>query len=459
MTKKMEFPSVVTFLLLLMPILSSSHYHGNINILLTNRKIFPKQQPLTSYSVIFDAGSTGTRLHVFNFDQNLDLLHIGNDLEFTKKVIPGLSSYAAVPKQAAESLVPLLRAAEDVVPEDLHPSTPVKLGATAGLRLLDEDAAENILQAVRDMFKNRSTLNVQPDAVGIIDGTQEGSYLWVAVNYLLGKLGKKFTKTVGVVDFGGASVQMTYAVSRNTAKTAPKVPVGEDPYIKKLVVKGKRYDLYVHSYLRYGKEASRAENLEITYGSANPCILAGYVGTYKYSGVEYAVFAPNSGPSYDACRKIVLEVLKVNAPCAHPNCTFNGIWDGGKGSGQRTLYATSSFYYLSEDSGIIEPGAPNGIIRPVDFENVAKIACGLSYEESKSVYPLFTDDKRPFICMDSSYHYALLVDGFGLDPLQEITVADKIQYQDALVETAWPLGTAIEAISTLPKFDPLMYFI
>jgi len=29
------------------------------------------------------------------------------------------------------------------------------------------------------MFKNRSTLNVQSDAVSIIDGTEEGSYLWV----------------------------------------------------------------------------------------------------------------------------------------------------------------------------------------------------------------------------------------------------------------------------------------
>jgi len=74
-----------------------------------------------------------------------------------------------------------------------------------------------------------------------------------------------------------------------------------------------------------------------------------FVGTYTYSGVEYAVHPPSSGSSYDACREIVLEALKLNEPCSHPNCTFGGIWDGGRGSGQRTIYATSSFYYQASD--------------------------------------------------------------------------------------------------------------
>jgi len=79
--------------------------------------------------------------------------------------------------------------------------------ATAGLRLLEGNAAEQILQAVthqsfvfsfcllwlfnflrfefvifqvRDLFRNRSSLNVQSDdAVAIVEGTREGSYLWV----------------------------------------------------------------------------------------------------------------------------------------------------------------------------------------------------------------------------------------------------------------------------------------
>jgi len=47
----------------------------------------------------------------------------------------------------------------------------------------------------------------------------------------------------------------------------------------------------------------------------------------------------------------------------------------------------------------------------------------------------------------------------GLDPLQEITSGKEIEYQDAVVEAAWPLGNAVEAISSLPKFERLMYFV
>lgn len=39
-----------------------------------------------------------------------------------------MSAYADNPQQAAESLIPLLEEAESVVPEDLYPTTPVKLG-------------------------------------------------------------------------------------------------------------------------------------------------------------------------------------------------------------------------------------------------------------------------------------------------------------------------------------------
>ncbi len=62
----------------------------------------------------------------------------------------------------------------------------------------------------------------------------------MTINYLLGKLGAKKDDTVAVVDLGGGSVQMSYAVAEADTKTAP------DGYIQTLSGGGKTYSVYMH---------------------------------------------------------------------------------------------------------------------------------------------------------------------------------------------------------------------
>ncbi|RDX67306.1 Apyrase 2, partial [Mucuna pruriens] len=436
---------------------SSSLYLGNRK--LSPNYYYPNQNSINeSYAVIFDAGSTGSRVHVYRFNQQLDLLHIGQDLELFVKIKPGLSAYAENPQEAAESLVPLLEQAEAVVPQELHHKTPVRVGATAGLRALEGDTSDRILQAVSDMLNNRSTLKVEADAVSVMSGNHEGAYQWVTINYLLGNLGKHYSKTVAVVDLGGGSVQIAYAISKTKADKAPQAPDGVESYISEMFLRGKKYYLYVHSYLRYGLLAARAEVLKVSRDSENPCILAGFDGYYKYGGVQYKATAPPLGSSFSECQNVVLEALHVNATCTYKDCTFDGIWNGGGGNGEKNFYIASFFFDVADEAGFVDPNAANAKVRPVDFEDAAKVACNTELKDLKSVFPRVNDADVPFICLDLVYQYTLLVDGFGIDPRQEITLVRQIKYQDSLVEAAWPLGSAIEAISTLPKFEKLMYF-
>ncbi|KAJ4851303.1 Apyrase 2 [Turnera subulata] len=382
----------------------------------TNRKVSPSLRNSRSFAVIFDAGSSGSRVHVFCFDHNLDLVPIGKDLELFLQIQPGLSAYAKDPSAAAFSLSSLLDKAEAAVPRELRSKTPVRVGATAGLRALGADASDRILQAVRDFLRDRSTLKSEADAVTVLDGSQEGSYQWVTINYLLGTLGKKYSNTVGVVDLGGGSVQMAYAISEEDAAKAPRVLDGEDTYVKEMLLMGTKYYLYVS-----------------TEESGNPCIPEGYDGVYNYGGQEYKASSPPSGSSLDGCRRVALEALKVNeSTCTHMKCTFGGVWNGGGGDGQKNLFVASFFFDRAAEAGFVDPAKPVAKVSPADFEEAAKRACDTKLKDMKSAYPGVKEDNLPYLCMDLVYQYTLLV-----------------QYRDSLVEAAWPLGSAIEAVSAV----------
>lgn len=72
----------------------------------------------------------------------------------------------------------------------------------------------------------------------------------VALNYLYGNLGKNYPDTIATIDLGGGSVQIAYAVSKQSAINAPKLPNG-DAYVQQKALLGTNYYLYVHRFHFY----------------------------------------------------------------------------------------------------------------------------------------------------------------------------------------------------------------
>ena len=137
--------------------------------------------------MVIDAGSTGSRIHAFKFEVEGEELTL---LDSTFKAIePGLSSFNEDPAQAGLSLVPLLDEAKAFVPAEIAGETTVELRATAGLRMLDPSEVQSILQEVHTVLQSYP-FKVLDDAVSVMDGADEGVFMWVTSNYYLGNIGK-----------------------------------------------------------------------------------------------------------------------------------------------------------------------------------------------------------------------------------------------------------------------------
>ena len=409
-------------------------------------KVTTKKDPAeeSKFAIVIDAGSTGSRVHVFKF------LVVRGELELSfdefDQLKPGLSSYADKPKDAALSLKPLLDKAMATVPEAQQKSTPIMVGATAGLRLLPDGKADVILDHVEKYLKQYPFKFSHGD-VQILSGQDEGAFAWLTLNYLLGNLGKPFDETVAAIDLGGGSVQQAFAMSPSEIKDAPK-----QDYITKLKGGGKEYNVYVHSYLGYGLMAARAAVLEIDPNGpdddSHPCIHEGYKGKYTYGSEEFVAQGHSDGAQYDQCMATVLSALQKDESCGapQPQCSFKGAWRGSRIPD--VFYVSSYFWDRAADAGLLDDEKDiEAVVSPNHFKSHAEDACDMDVHSVKKTYSRLQDEHSPYFCLDLTYAHTLLTGGFNIPEDKEITLVKKVKYKGEYVEVAWALGAGINMLS------------
>ena len=213
---------------------------------------------------MLDAGSTGSRIHIYKFN------NCGPSAAYEYEVFrhrePGLSYYKSDPQHAAESLDELLDEAVKIVPKDLWKCTPVAVKATAGLRMLGDDLSKQILDAVANRLREKYQFNLRSNEdVSILDGKDEGVFAWITANYLLHAIGRDGIRgnqgvpekkpTFAVLDLGGASTQIVFEPTFDEKQPDSMLKEGEHKY--DLTFGGEKRVLYQHSYLGYGLKQAR----------------------------------------------------------------------------------------------------------------------------------------------------------------------------------------------------------
>ncbi|KAJ1859340.1 Guanosine-diphosphatase [Coemansia sp. RSA 2703] len=411
-------------------------------------------RPLVQYVLMVDAGSTGSRIHVYKFNYCKD--HPELEDEIFEQIKPGLSSFGDNANGAAHSLDGLMDVAMKGVPEQLRSCTPIAVKATAGLRMLGVDKSDKILEAVRSHLANDYPFKLIPNnPVEIMDGKDEGIYAWITVNFLLGTLGKEEHKTAATFDLGGGSTQIVFEPrfeKWNPETGGPQLAAGEHRY--EMTYGGQEYTLYQHSYLGYGlmearkkiktliaQEASSSGKFSIEH----PCFPPGFreevtaVDGKSQVTIKGAAKSSLDGKSAaDACYKEVRKIFNKDAPCTQKPCSFDGVYQPelDKTFIENPFYIFSYFYDRTYPLGVREEFKLSDIKSLTDKVCKHDVALFASKEEQEEV------GMENHYCMDLSFQYALLRDGVGMPESRVVRSTRKIK--DA--ETGWCLGASLAVL-------------
>nr|XP_033792881.1 ectonucleoside triphosphate diphosphohydrolase 6 isoform X2 [Geotrypetes seraphini] len=332
-----------------------------------NREIF--------YGIMFDAGSTGTRIHIFRFKQmpkeTPKLAH-----ETFKALKPGLSAYADDPDK------------------------------------------------VKEVFQS-SPFFVRDDCATIMNGTDEGIFSWITVNFLTDSLNNSGKKQVGMLDLGGGSTQISFYP--NSEKTLQTSPSG---YITSFQMFNMTYKLYSYSYLGLGLMSARLKILGGTEGQhlkededfVTPCFTPGFSYKWEHAEITYRIKGQKAGePIYESCFKKVAKMLYKRVHKAEEIVNLD-------------FYAFSYYYDRAAEVNLIDLEG-GGSLKLEDFENAAKYTC-----KTMETVPR----ENPFLCMDLIYISALLQE-LGFPKNKVFKLARKINN----VETSWALGATFHYIDSL----------
>ena len=329
----------------------------------------------TSYALVVDAASSGSRIRVYTWvtDVNNDPV-LGWISEITPppeteanfETEPGLNSYAPSGIGAGESLAPLIDAAKTLVPANAWGRTPLYVLCTGGLRALPKPEQLNVLANTREYLAggdgNNPFLLMDVD---IISGENEALSGYSSINYDRSKTSSQ--PFMGVMDMGGATTQLTFQPEEILANS------------QFLLIGDKIAEKFSQSYPSFGQDLTQERYLnnvvmtgEVsgnnTYSAA--CFRSGYLEPFTTS-VGETVLIQGEGDGA-ACASAINELLHLDYYCPLKPCGIMGRYTP-EVNNNIDYVGISGFYYNARTLGLVE--GDGGIVTHSQFYNASLDYC------------------------------------------------------------------------------------
>lgn len=411
------------------------------------------------YSVVFDVGSTGSRVHVFRFknregvDSNCVGVHcLELEAELFEEDHNPLSKIKD-PAQCVAALEPLHQKALDYVPQKQWACTLMEVKATAGLRKIGKEASDQILSAVRQRFSEKGFwMRGGEESCRIMDGKEEGPMAWITVNFLLHSFDGSQQSTAGVIDVGGGSTQLVFEPT-TTVHLHPEFRFSQKVGVRQV-------NAYQHSYDGYGLHEGTQTLLCRVAGTCSSSIPLQGVDLVK-ERTEFACFPQGyqddassirndkGAADFTRCTELFTKVVlhPGDMPCSVESCGIGQVFQPPLRDFNGHLYAFSFVYDLMKDH--FDSKSNSGPILTLNrIAEVGKERCSAMTAEEVKKSPLKKADSSLLVkyeCLYYSYVYALLSSGYGVAADRPLYVSKKIDG----FETAWPLGAALTSLSQI----------
>ncbi|XP_077359785.1 ectonucleoside triphosphate diphosphohydrolase 1 [Festucalex cinctus] len=406
------------------------------------------------YGIVLDAGSSHTTVFIYEWPAEKD----NNTGRAQQKHAcnvkgPGISSYAGTPWKAGQSLRECMREAQENIPEKRHAQTPLYLGATAGMRLLEMKNSSASAEVFRAVSETLQTFPFSYQGARILSGQEEGAFGWVTVNYLDDRL-KQGLKTTGALDLGGASTQISFVSKAFDGSESPVNSVTFRLY-------GNDYNLYTHSFLCYGKDQALRMALAHHTQSGprsvqDPCFHPGYVATKDYSELYDSPCVSDRKPrgapesfqhvgigNFQQCQDVVRSLFNFSQ-CKYSQCSFNGVYQPPL---QGLFGAFSAYYYTMSFFNLTDTSIPLDTVK----ERIARF-CATPWQQVRQQNP---GPKLKYLveyCFAGTYLITLLTDGYNFtsETYSNINFIHKIKGSDA----GWTLGYMLNLTNMIPAEAP-----